>query len=211
MSLTIVTKAAATIVDLTTAKDWLRIDNTDEDRRIQLLIDAAVEYVERHSRMQLSPATMLLTLDGFPVINWYQYFPVMAPFPQLLTQGLAFFLPTQTVSEPVYPVTAISWIKYKDQAAGAWTTLAASEYTVDLTTGRQVPAANKVWPGTQNAICSVQIQFTAGFVAGTVPKWAVVAILNHCLLSYYNPAGIPEKDIENLNKSIEANRQNLLV
>ena len=144
------------------------------------------------------------------LINWYQYFPVMAPFPQLLTQGMAFFLPTQTVSEPVYPVTSIDSIQYLDSEE-VLQTLDASKYTVDLTTQRQAPAANQVWPVTANQIAAVTITFHAGFADGSVPAWVRQLILNHCLLSYYNPGGIPAADLANLDKAIEGHRKNLLV
>ena len=210
MSLQVVSREAATVVDLETAKAWLRIDNPDEDARVQLLVDAATEYVAEHVRMLLSPCVMRLILDGFPVINWYQYFPVMAPFPQLLTQGMAFFLPTQTISEPVYPVTSIDSIQYLDTNE-VLQTLDASQYTVDLSTQRQAPAANQVWPGTANQIAAVTINFHAGFALGEAPHWVRQLILNHCLLSYYSPGGIAAKDMENLNKAIESHRVNLLV
>ena len=68
---------------------------------------AATDYVEQLSRMVFSHTVFQLILDAFPAVNWYQYYPVMAPFPQLLTLGQNFFLPNQTINEPVYPVTAI--------------------------------------------------------------------------------------------------------
>ena len=137
----------------------------------------------------------------------------MAPFPQLLTLGQNFFLPNQTINEPVYPVTAIDWIKYVDAntSDGSATTLDAGQYTVDLAASRVAPAANQVWPAAKNQLNSVTIQFQAGFGPGQVPSAVQMAILNHCLLSYMNPGGIPAADKKALDDAIIANRQILLV
>jgi hypothetical protein len=137
----------------------------------------------------------------------------MAPFPQLLTLGQNFFLPNQTIQEPVYPVTAIDFIRYIDANTtdGSVTTLDPSQYTVDLDAARLAPAANQVWPAAKNQLNSVVIQFQAGFPPGAVPSALQQAILNHCLLSYMNPGGIPAEQKEALDKAVISNRQILLV
>lgn len=211
MSLVVVSKVAASVISFDRAKRWLRIDNADEDDRIQLLLSAATDYVERMSRMVFSKTVYQLILDNFPAVNWYQYYPVMAPFPQLLTLGKNFFLPNQTINEPVYPVTAIDWIKYTDASTGLSTTLNASEYTVDLASSRVAPAASRVWPYAKNQLNSVSIQFQAGFAAGAVPSTLQMAILNYCLLSYMHPGGIPADERESLDRAIIANREVVLV
>ena len=186
MALVVISKSPDNVVDLQRVKRWLRIDNPDEDDRVQFLLQAATEYVEKHSRMVFSATVYQLTLDAFPAVNWYQYYPVMAPFPQLLTLGLNFFLPNQTINLDFFPVTAIA-------------------------DGRLAPAAQQVWPYAKNQLDAVTIQIEAGFGTGNVPNELQMAILNHCLLAYMNPGGIPAADLDNLNKAIEGNRRNLLV
>ena len=211
MSLVVVSKAANAVVDLERVKRWLRVDNKDEDDRIEFLLQAATDYVEQEARMVFSATVYELILDAFPMVNWYQYYPVMAPFPQLLTLGLNFFLPNQTINQPIYPVTSIDSIQYVDIQTGVLTTLDASKYTVDLAAGRVAPTSQQVWPYTKNQLNSVTINFHAGFAAGAVPTALQMAILNHCLLAYMNPGGIPAEDMDNLNRSIIANRKNILV
>lgn len=211
MNLVTVSQETASVVSLAEAKTWLRIDNTDENSRVELLIAAAVEYVAQTSRMVLAPTVYQYILDKFPAVAWYQYYPVMAPFPQLLTQGKNFFLPGQTIQEPIYPVTAIDFIKYVDASTGELTTLDAADYVVDLHQGRVAPKTNTTWPVAQNTLNAVTIQFQAGFTAATVPNTIKLAILNHCLLSYFHPGGIPAADIENLNRAIIGCREVLLV
>ena len=211
MNLVTISQETPSVVTLSEAKTWLRVDNTDEDTRVEILMAAAVEYVAQTSRMVLSPSVFQYVLDKFPAVNWYQYYPVMAPFPQLLTQGKNFFLPNQTIQEPIYPVTAIDFIQYIDAATGETVTLDPADYVVDIHQGRLAPATNKTWPFTQNTLNAVTIQFQAGFTAETVPSTIKLAILNHCLLAYFNPGGIPAADIENLNKAIIGCREVLLV
>ena len=211
MALVVISKSPDNVVDLQRVKRWLRIDNPDEDDRVQFLLQAATEYVEKHSRMVFSATVYQLTLDAFPAVNWYQYYPVMAPFPQLLTLGLNFFLPNQTINLDFFPVTAIDWIKYIDVQTGLLTTVDPSLYTAAIADGRLAPAAQQVWPYAKNQLDAVTIQIEAGFGTGNVPNELQMAILNHCLLAYMNPGGIPAADLDNLNKAIEGNRRNLLV
>ena len=211
MSLVVVSKSPDHVVDLQRVKRWLRVDNPEEDDRVEFLLRDATHYVEQVSRMVFSETVYQLLLDAFPMVNWYMYYPVMAPFPQLLTLGLNFFLPNQTINEPVYPVTSIDSIVYIDADLGEPTTLDPSLYTVDLAGDRLAPAAEQVWPFAKNQLNSVTINFHAGFGPGKVPLPLQRAILNHCLLSYTNPGGIPAADFENLNNAIIAQRQNLLV
>jgi hypothetical protein len=211
MALIVVSKDAANVVNIADVKEWLRIDNPHEDRRVQRLLTAAVEYVEQQARMVFSHTVFQLVLDAFPAVNWYQYYPVMAPFPQLLTLGQHFFLPNQTIQEPIYPLTAIDWIKYADANSGQLITLNPSLYTVDLGGGRVAPAAQQIWPAAKNQLDSVTIQFQAGFGAGKVPVQLQQCLLNHCALNYWNAEGVPEKEQEQLDRAIIAQRQRILV
>ncbi|MGA2035874.1 MAG: phage head-tail connector protein [Thermoguttaceae bacterium] len=211
MTLVVVSKSPDAVISLDQVKRWLRIDNPDEDDRVQFLLSVAADYVEQVSRMVFSETVFQLVLDAFPAVNWYQYYPVMAPFPQLLTLGQNFFLPNQTINQPVYPVTSIDSIQYVDADSGQVTTLDPSLYTVDLAGTRIAPAAQQIWPAAKNQLDSVTIQFHAGFGPGNVPTPLKLAVLNHCLLAYMNPGGIPAADLENLDKAIIAQRQNLLV
>jgi hypothetical protein len=211
MALVIVSKSPEHVIDLERVKRWLRIDNPDEDDRAEFLLRAATEYVERTSRMVFSETVYQLVLDAFPAVNWYQYYPVMAPFPQLLTLGLNFFLPNQTINEPIYPVTSIDSIQFIDVQTGELATLDPGKYTVDLASCRVAPAAEQVWPFAKNQLNAVTVNFHAGFGPGKVPHALQLAIANHCLLAYINPGGIPAADMENLDRAIIGNRQNLLV
>ena len=122
-------------------------------------------------------------------------------------------MPNQTIQEPLYPVTSIDSIEYIDCDAttGASTTVDPSLYTVDLAAGRVAPAANQQWPAAKNQLNSVVIQFHAGFPPGEVPSALQQAILNHCLLSYMNPGGLPAAEKKALDDAIISNRQILLV
>ena len=166
MALVVVSKSPDYVVDFNRVKRWLRVDWPDEDDRIGFLLQAATDHVEQQSRMVFSQTVYQLILDAFPAVNWYQYYPVMAPFPQLLTLGLNFFLPNQTINEPVYPVTSIDSIQYWDVETGNLLTVDASQYTVDLASGRVAPAAEQVWPYAKNQLNSVMINFHAGFAPG---------------------------------------------
>lgn len=152
-----VTDATSEPITLEDAKTHLREDLDDEanDAYIESLITVARQAAEDRTGKTLLATTWQRTLDGFPCeID--------------LEHG---------------PVSAVSWVKYYDDA-GALQTLASDQYDVDLvsTPARIAPAYGVIWPATRSGRPNaVQVQFVAGYAdAAAIPAaivhWIKLAI-----------------------------------
>lgn len=156
MALKLITAPAAEPVSLAEAKAQCRIDGSDEDALIALMISAARRAAEIRSGRALVTQTWELALDAFPA---------------------------SAIELPMPPVQSIVSIKYLD-AAGVEQTIDAADYALD-TYGSQrhwvLPAQNVSWPDTLDAANAVKIRFTAGYgAAADVPQdikmWILLAL-----------------------------------
>lgn len=160
MVLTLVTPPTVKPVTLDEAKQFLRVDGTDEDALITTLIDAAVAGLDGE-RGELGRAlvaqTWRLDLDCFP---------------------------RSALELPLPPTIAVDAVSYVD-AAGAAVTMAPTDYTVtglgSFGFARITPSSGR-WP----AGSSVGVTFRAGFgeTADDVPADLRAAIFARTALSY---------------------------
>lgn len=144
-------------VTLVEAKSHLRVDHTDEDDLISILIQAAREMVEKHTNRSLITQTRVIKLDGFPWGDTLR-----------LTDG------------PVSSITSI----YYDDDADANTLLASSLYWTDLDSNIPRVRVKSSFPSTYDKPNAVQITYIAGYGAdgSYVPqplKQAMLLILGH--------------------------------
>jgi uncharacterized phiE125 gp8 family phage protein len=144
-------------VTLVEAKSHLRVDHTDEDDLISILIQVAREMVEKHTNRSLITQTRVIKLDGFPWGDTLR-----------LTDG------------PVSSITSI----YYDDDADANTLLASSLYWTDLDSNIPRVRVKSSFPSTYDKPNAVQITYVAGYGAdgSYVPqplKQAMLLILGH--------------------------------
>ena len=66
MAYSVVTPAASEPITLTEAKNFLRVDGSDDDTLISALISAAREMCESYCRRILVTTTIVEYFDGFP-------------------------------------------------------------------------------------------------------------------------------------------------
>ena len=207
-------------ISLATVKKFCRLDNDFENDLIQQFLDTALEWVEQQARIQLGPATYQMTLDNFPTWDYYANYPMMYPFPALVTAAKygSLVAPWQTIPLLVYPVQTIDSITYLD-TTGTLQTLDPSKYVFDQQGCRVSVAANTFFPFTLAQINAVTIQFTAGFgttdqtqaeQVAVIPKKILLAVLNYCLAVYENRDGVPEKTMETLERICNGERQVVL-
>lgn len=128
-----------------------RIDHAAEDSLLESLCEAATQMVESDTNRFLRPATVRLQLDAFPG--------------------------DKPIEIERTPVTAVTSVTYTD-TAGATQTWSSSEYRTDLarTPGRITPAYGYFWPSARAETGAVQVLFTTGYAAGTVPELAIHAV-----------------------------------
>jgi len=138
----------------------INIEDTDQDERINALIEVAREQVEALTGRSLITQTWQRLARAFP-----------------MSRGAI------ELGRP--PVERIEFIKYID-ASGVLRTLDSALYELDSQsqTAYVVPAYNATWPVARNKINAVQIQFIAGYGdAAAVPARAVQAML--LLVAHY--------------------------
>lgn len=128
----------ADVMTLAEAKLHLRVEHSVEDALILALMRSAASQCQTHANRSIVTQQWRLTLDEFP--------PVIE-----LERG---------------PVQSVQSITYRDMA-GAWQTLPAADYEVDLgdAIARVMPVYGKTWPTTQPQIGSVRVAYTAGYAA----------------------------------------------
>lgn len=152
-------------VTLAEAKQHLRVDDSDNDDKIELCIQAATRYADGPRGFlarALITQTWELVLDRFPD------FEMQIPLP---------------------PLQEVLSVKY-DDTAGDEQTLSADDYSVDNVSepGWIVPVTSG-WPTILEAINTVRVRFIAGYaptdgispvnLAENVPQDIKAAILLH--------------------------------
>lgn len=139
MALQLITPPAVQPISLAEAKAHLRVDHTDEDTLIELLIQAATAYADGAGGFlgrALVTQTWDLVLDEFPA-DW-----VMIPLP---------------------PLQEVLSVEY-DDSSGFLTILDPSEYTVDTANEPGwVAIGAGGWPTPFDGINSIRIRFVAGY------------------------------------------------
>lgn len=142
MALRLITAPTVEPVSLTEAKAHLRVDHTDEDTLIELLIKAARFYVDGEDGFlgrALVTQTWELVIDDFP---------------------------ESEIKLPLPPLQEVVSIKY-DDSAGVEQTIDSADYWVDDASepGWVVPVASAGWPTPLVAVNAVRIRYICGYSA----------------------------------------------
>jgi len=176
--LTVNTAPTQEPVTLQEVKEYLRVDDSTDERIIRPFIETARRFCEEHTGRALMTQTLTLFLDAFedmedplwegmrtgPYINYYKNYVVL----------------------PRSPVASVTHVKTFDDA-DTETTLAATKYYVDnareparivLRTGETFPTALRV----ANAI---EVKYVAGYTSQyNVPEPLRLGILQHIAYLY---------------------------
>lgn len=160
--LSVTTAPVSEPISRTEAKLHLRVDGSDEDDLIDLLIAAAREYCEPIARRAFMPQTLLMAFAGWPTRADRNYLELLRP-----------------------PVQSVSHIKYYD-SSGTLQTMTESDYVADLvaTPARIYLADGASWPSeTLRAGLAIQVTYLAGYAdADAVParyKQAMLLLIGH--------------------------------
>ena len=153
-------------VTLQEAKTHLRVDHSDEDALINILVQAATEMAELHTNRSFITQTRQMKFDNFPCVDI-----TIQNGPLISISG------TDTASSP-----NTLGITYYDEDE-ALQTLSASAYWVDSSSNIARIVVKESWPGTYVMPNAVTVTYTAGYgAASDVPaaiKQAILLILGH--------------------------------
>ncbi len=148
---------------LAEAKQHCRIDTTDDDALISLLLTSVRQYAEQKTARSFITQQWKYVIDSFPGPALQNYIP----------WGVEYSQPGNAVLLEKGPIQSIDSITYVDMA-GATQTMPSTDYVADLssTLARITPRFGKIWPITLPQIGSAAITFTAGYGAtpGSVPE-----------------------------------------
>jgi uncharacterized phiE125 gp8 family phage protein len=149
MGLRLITPPAIEPVTLQEAKDHLRINTTDNDAKINMIIRSAREYVETFLSRALIEQTWDFYIDSFPIDGDIQI--------------------------PKPPLIAVNSLSYFDPQ-GVQTLVDPADYYVDNVSepGWIVRAGGFSWPTTLAAINAVVVRFRGGYVTADSPPQPAV-------------------------------------
>jgi uncharacterized phiE125 gp8 family phage protein len=180
-TVTVVTPPAAEPLILAEAKNWAKIDVTDDDPLVATLITAATASAEQYLRRALITRTLKLTLDS-GISGWINDLPAgtydlpITAFSESLPRILQ--LPTP----PVQSVTSIVTYDIYNSA----TTFDPSNYLVDLASGRITLNFGCTWPINLRQVNACEITYVAGYgdTSSSVPMPIKTAMLMHVQAMY---------------------------
>lgn len=163
--LRLVTDATAEPVLIAEAKQYCRVDTTDDDDLIRSLIIAARRYVEKQTGLALKTQTWVAVLDRWPDGQGQGF---GGPWWDGVQQApISLITSTTTIEIPKRPFQSVSSIRLRD-AYGSFTTVNSSVYFTEVSDmrGRVNRVLGQIWPVVILANSgAVEITFTAGFDA----------------------------------------------
>jgi hypothetical protein len=182
----IITQAPAQeLISVTTAKNFCRVFNTDDDALFGVLIPAAREACEEFCSRKFAPQSLLMSLDSFPyytdtVMSQMAYPPSYYSLPMYSTtlwnysQMIKLFYP---------PCIEVQGIDYTDANGNNQTLEQDTDFLLDniWEPARIFPMPGAMWPSCLYVPNAVRIRYTAGYgspavdpdpVDGEIPQGA---------------------------------------
>jgi uncharacterized phiE125 gp8 family phage protein len=147
------------IVPLHLLKSILRVDFAEDDAVLALYVDAAEEFIERHTRRALSTKTKVKHLREFP---------------------------TTEVTLPYPPFQSITAVTYRD-VDGVIQSLPAAYYTLEESGALHRVRFIGDLPDLDPDAPKVSITWTAGYTAGNIPADLQLAVARLAGSYYMNP------------------------
>lgn len=137
-------------------KEYLRVEDSTDERNIRPLIEAARRMCEEHLNRTLISTTYQLFLDGFDELE--------DPLWEGVRQGPYLNYYKNYIDLPKSPVTSVTHIKTYDDDDNA-TTMLASKYYVDSVRepARIVLRQGETFPTALRVANAIEIQFVAGY------------------------------------------------
>lgn len=156
MAYDIVTAAASEPITLQEAKDFLRVDISDDDTLIEALITAAREMCEQYTRRILVTTTVDEYFDMFP-----NYRNAVDKDIIYLSRG---------------PVASVTSVKYVNEI-GSEQTVDSSYYVTDTISEPARIASTAGWFATNGIINQVIVRYVVGTDVSAIPKPLIQGML----------------------------------
>ena len=161
-------------ISLSDMKNFLRVDGTADDTQITAYIAAATEAVKQYLRRAILTETFVFKADGFTEPGGDDR--LMALGPGVHTASVPYVLGGgETLDLPFPPLQSVTSVVTYDRGNNA-ATYDASQYQVDLQSGRIYLNEGEVWPSDLRAQDAVQVTYVAGYGSGSIPAPILEAI-----------------------------------
>lgn len=185
--LDLVTAPASEPVTLTEAKNFLRVDGSDDDDLITSLIVVARTNAESYTRRSFIDQTWKLFLNEWPVKKSDEWWDGVRELPISNLKGV------DSIEIPKAPLSSVTHIKTYDDADSA-TTFSTDNYYVSVYSGDFAEKGKitlrdgESWPTFERNADGIEIQFVAGYgaTASSVPSQIKQAILHEISNLYEN-------------------------
>lgn len=140
------------VLTLQEAKDYLRIDSSDDEAMLLTLVSAAQNYCEEYCRLSFLEQTWTATFESWPA------------------KGLEL---------PRPPLLAVTSVQYRDDVDGSFVTVGPSDYDVDLYEWPSRLVHKGTIPTTGDYRGAWQVVYTAGYgdEADSVPDDIKAAVM----------------------------------
>jgi len=149
MAFDIVTAATTEPITLTEAKNFLRVDHTDDDTLISVLITASRQMCEEYTRRILVTTTIDEFFDQFPTNSWNNLHNMI-----YLSRG---------------PVASITSVKYVNEI-GSELTIDSSKYVTDLISEPARIQSTDGWFSLAGVMNQVIVRYVVGSDVSSIPK-----------------------------------------
>ena len=173
------TDQAIDILPLADVKAFLRIDGTDDDPLLTMLINSAVESAEKYLARALRRQTLELTLDGFPFADD----EALARLgPGVHQVALSYVIgDVEGIDLPYPPVASVTSITTFN-TANASAVFSSAAYLLDgfrITLNR-----GYTWPTDLRDRAAVKVRYVAGYGQATLPSSIKLAMMQHLVAMY---------------------------
>lgn len=156
----VTTQPATEPITLTDVKNHLKIDYTDDDDLLAVIIQAVREFVESYTGRALMTKTVQEYFDMFPCSTDTN--------------------PRGGIEIRFAPLQSLTFVKYKDSDGTEQTLTVNTDYTLDNISEppRIFPSYGKSWPTTRDEPNAVWIEYVGGYSAAS----DVPAVIKQCIL-----------------------------
>lgn len=158
-------------------KTFLRVDTSDDDAVIAAYVATATEAVKQYLRVALLTETFVFKADGFAYADSDDRLLALGPGvhtasrPYLLGGG-------ETLDIPFPPLQSVTSVVTYDRGNNA-STYDASNYQIDLQSGRIYLNEGSTWPSDLRAQDAVQVTYVAGYGSGSIPAPILQAVRSY--------------------------------
>jgi hypothetical protein len=156
-------------------KAILRVDGSGDDAIIASYVSSATEAVKQYLRLALLTETFVMKSDGFSSGDDGDD-RLLALGPGVHTGSRGYILgDSDTLDIPFPPLQSVSSIITYNRTNTS-STFAATNYSVDLQSGRIFLNDGSYWPSDLRAHDAIQITYDAGYGSGSIPDPIIEAI-----------------------------------